>query len=59
MNRLANLSSTANFKPAMGRLHFDLAKEDGQIVNDLHLFLVFDVVNLSSFYMDIKGENWK
>jgi hypothetical protein len=59
MNRVVNVSSTANFKPAMGRLHFDLAKEDGQIVDDLPLFLMFDVVNLSSFYMYKRGENWR
>jgi hypothetical protein len=59
MNRVANVSSTANFIPAMGRMYFDLAREDGQIIDVLPLFLVVDVVNLSSFYMEIEGENWK
>jgi hypothetical protein len=59
MNRVVNVSSTANFKPAMGRLHLDRARVDGQIVDDLPLFLMFEVENLSSFYMAKKGENWK
>jgi hypothetical protein len=59
MNRVANVSSTANFIPAMGRMHFDLAKEVGQKIDVLPSFLLVDVVNLSSFYMEIEGENWK
>jgi hypothetical protein len=57
MNRVVNVTSTSNFRPAVGRMNFDLAKEDGQIVDDLPPFLMFDVVNLISFYIDERGEN--
>jgi hypothetical protein len=59
MNRVVNVSSTANFKLAMGCLHFDLARVVGQIVNNLPLFLMFEVVNLSSSCTANRGESWK
>jgi hypothetical protein len=34
MNRVVNVSSTANFGTAMGRMHFDLARIDGRLSED-------------------------